>query len=102
MTAISAIRSAALPSLALTAMLVALTPNASRAENQDGAQLETISIEANDPVYRVERHSGVATANAKPRAETTGEDPLARHDVDLDFITNPTPDPVPSNPEIAD
>ena len=108
MTAIPAIRTAAIAPLALTAMLVALTPGTSRSEGAGDLQLETLSLEANDPVYRVE--SGPAgAASSKPRSETTGEDALAENDVDVDFIapagisdSDPKPYPVPSNPEIAD
>jgi hypothetical protein len=106
MTSVPAIRFAAFTSLALSMTLVALTPNSSCAEGAADLQLETLSLEANDPVYRIESGSS-GTANSKPRAETTGEDTLAEHDVDVIAPASisdsgPTPYPVLSNPQIAD
>ncbi|MGV3632853.1 MAG: hypothetical protein ACO1NY_00770 [Pseudorhodoplanes sp.] len=110
MTAVPAIRSAVPPSLMLTAMLVMLAPNSSRGEAAGELQLETLSLEANDPVYRIESDSA-GVAHSRLRPETTGENTMAEHDVDMDvdFIapaiisdSGPADNPVLSNAEIAD
>jgi hypothetical protein len=106
MTAAAKIRSAVFHSLVLTAMLVALTPNSSRAEGPIISQIETLSsYSINESAERYETNASGRAAT--PASETNGEDTLAENAWDF---TNPdsipgfasTPYPVLSNPEIAD
>jgi hypothetical protein len=113
MTAAPAIRSATFPSLVLSAMLVALTPNTSRAEGQIASPFAPLAHEAHDNAGRYEpaTYPDSPTTGSgqtvRSETETSGDTTLAENAWDF---TNPdsipgfasTPYPVLSNPEIAD
>jgi hypothetical protein len=106
MTSALAIRPAALASLGLAAMLVALAPAGSRAEAPCVLPFETLSLGLNDTVERNGQGAAPSVTSTDEPA-TTGENTLAENAWDF---TNPdsipgfasTPYPVLSNPEIAD
>ena len=107
MTSALAIRPAAIASLGLAAMLVALAPAGSRAEAPCVLPFETLSLGLNDTAERNGQGSAALSTAPADDSATTGENTLAENAWDF---TNPdsipgfasTPYPVLSNPEIAD